>query len=126
MRFHLPTAILTTTIIVGVAVSGLAANAQQDTTPTAAETVDVTIGGYAFEGLNSREPVIDLVVSRTSVGDGAFVGHYLAVQEADGTFTGATKCDDVVIPCLPFTSPAKAGLKLGDNGDQIPLAGDGK
>lgn len=120
---HPPSLLLGGILVASLAVSGFAM--AQETPTTAAESIEVAIGGFRFE-LDDREPVLDLPVSRTTNGDGAFVSHYLAVQRPDGSYGGATPCDDLAVPCLPFTSPAKGGLRTADNGDQIPLAGDGQ
>jgi hypothetical protein len=121
---HPPSLILGGLIVAALAVSGQTIAAQQET-PTAAETATVTIGSYTFPELDTRQPVLALPVSRTTNGEGSFVSFYLAVQDARGEFHGASSCDDLVTPCLPFTSLAKAGLARADAGDAIPLVGDG-
>src|SRR5690349_7127662 len=63
-RIHLPSLFLGGILVVSLAVN-LHAQAQEQT-PTSAETVDVTIGGYTFPELDSREPVLILPVSRTT------------------------------------------------------------
>jgi hypothetical protein len=121
---HLPSVALGGVLVASLAVSGWAAMAQESPTPSAAETVEVTIGAFTFD-VDTREPLLSLPVSRTTTGDGSFVSYDRAIQDSRGEFHGATRCDDVAVACLPFTSPAKGGLRLADSGDAIPLAGDG-
>lgn len=121
---HLPSLLLGDIIAGSLAVSGLAANAQQDTTPTATET-DVAIGAYSFT-YDQKEPFLAFPVSRTTSGDGAFVTWFAAAELASGTVVGLTPCDDLAVICAPIISPAKAGLARADVGDSVPLAGDGQ
>jgi hypothetical protein len=86
---HLPSLVLGGIIAGSLAVSGLAANAQQDTTPTTTET-DVAIGAYSFT-YDQKEPFLAFPVSRTTSGDGAFVTWFAAAELASGEVTGLTR-----------------------------------
>jgi hypothetical protein len=97
---HLPSLLLGGIIVGSLAVSGLAANAQQDTTtPTTAET-DVAIGAYSFT-YDQKEPFLAFPVSRTTSRTvmARFVTWFAAAELAPiirrgGLARDVTPCDD--------------------------------